>query len=288
MRGEIDDGLRADHGGEALDGVERTEEIANRPRVRLSLREGLVEGEEVLSRRAQVLLGLCQEAGEEFPDIEGLLMMPRARPMQSARTSRSRASGANGLVMNREAPTSSARVRKHRRARRHDEDGQFAQTILGADELHDSMRRCRACSGRGSPDRTSSATAARWPRARSRVRKGNALLGAQARRDHLAHHFAVVDEQDVRLAWGPSTLGVVHHCQRKLVFCCLTSTHCVRLDAGPMTDGALARRTIFVVDDSALDRERACTALQGEYAIEAFATAPPCWSGSPPDRLRTW
>jgi len=38
-----------------------------------------------------------------------------------------------------------------------------------------------------------------------------------------------------------------------------------------MTEEALARRTVFVVDDSALDRERACKVLEGEYAVEAFA-----------------
>ena len=38
-----------------------------------------------------------------------------------------------------------------------------------------------------------------------------------------------------------------------------------------MTDEALARRTVFVVDDSPLDRERTCAALRDEYAIEAFA-----------------
>src|SRR3954467_1549223 len=57
----------------------------------------------------------------------------------------------------------------------------------------------------------------------------------------------------------------------KRCFRCLTLTHCGRLHCVAMTDEALARRTVFVVDDSALDRERACKALEGEYAIEAFA-----------------
>src|SRR3954465_886822 len=57
----------------------------------------------------------------------------------------------------------------------------------------------------------------------------------------------------------------------KRCFRCLTVTHCGRLHCVAMTDEALARRTVFVVDDSALDGERACKALEREYAIEAFA-----------------
>src|SRR3954470_1201743 len=57
----------------------------------------------------------------------------------------------------------------------------------------------------------------------------------------------------------------------KRCFRCLTVTRCGRLHCAAMTEEALARRTVFVVDDSALDRERACKALEREYAIEAFA-----------------
>src|SRR5690349_10779911 len=60
-------------------------------------------------------------------------------------------------------------------------------------------------------------------------------------------------------------------CQRNWNFACLTLTQCGRLDCPPMTDEALARRTVFVVDDSPLDRERTCAALRDEYATEAFA-----------------
>jgi signal transduction histidine kinase len=54
-----------------------------------------------------------------------------------------------------------------------------------------------------------------------------------------------------------------------------------------MMDKALARRTVFVVDDSALDRERACRTLERQYAIEAFADGSAVLerlaSGPPPD-----
>src|SRR3954468_823582 len=57
----------------------------------------------------------------------------------------------------------------------------------------------------------------------------------------------------------------------KPMFCCLTVARRVGLQCRAMTEEALARRTVFVVDDSALDRERACKVLEGEYAVEAFA-----------------
>ena len=149
-------------------------------------------------RRAQVLVGLGDEpATNSAASKPALTRLAPGAPRSAARTSARSASGANGLVMKRVAPAASARARELSSPR-------VVTTRIGrARSLSwprtNSTTSKPPMSGMLRSRTTRSNALERQPldrlEAARRLREDETLDGPQASDDHLAHHFAVVDDQ---------------------------------------------------------------------------------------------
>ena len=215
------------------------------------------------------------------------------RRREEPRTSPRIASGVNGLVMKREAPASSARLRERSSPRVVTMMiGSVSQLVLAADELDhlDAADVGHVEVEDDEIERLERELLDRLEAAR-RVGEREPRLGAQAGDDHLAHHLAVVDDQNLRhyrslncVAMCLYIMGRRKDLQSPAFAPMLKCVHkrAVRYSPqGPMVDAG--KRLIWVVDDSDLEADLARRALGAEFSRRHLQpTVARCSRRSPP------
>jgi hypothetical protein len=110
--GELDDRLHAHHRRKTLERVQRAKQFAHLALVRLVRSQRSFDQQQVRIRGAHVLLGFRQVSGDELLPIERYRHAEACASSSKDTTCATISAGSNGLVMKREAPTWSARVRE--------------------------------------------------------------------------------------------------------------------------------------------------------------------------------